>query len=51
MSYGGGRIIVTGGDLKITAFSKSNGNFSATGTVSCVKYAQKAVGLKQKLFR
>ncbi|MDE7162699.1 MAG: sporulation protein YabP [Clostridia bacterium] len=51
LSYAGGRIIVAGSDMKITSFSKSNGGFSASGTFTSVKYAQKGMGLKQKLFR
>lgn len=50
LSYAGGRIIVAGSDMKITSFSKSGGGFSASGTFTSVKYAQKGFGLK-KLFR
>ena len=49
--YVGGKIVVTGSDMKITSFSKSSGSFSANGTITSVKYMQKGVGLKQKLFR
>lgn len=51
LSYAGGRIIVTGSDMKITAFSKSTGAFSANGLFSSVKYAQKGGSLKQRLFK
>lgn len=51
LSYAGGRIIVGGSDMKITAFSKSSGSFSASGTINSVKYAQGAGGLRQKLFK
>ncbi len=51
LSYAGGRIVVAGSDMKITSFSKSNGNFSASGIISSVKYLQKGLGLKQRLFR
>lgn len=50
LSYSGGRIVVTGSDLKITSFSKSNGSFVATGMINGVRYAQKGAGLK-KLFK
>lgn len=50
LGYAGGRIIITGSDMKITAFSKSTGSFSASGNFNSVKYAQKGMGLK-KLFR
>ena len=51
LSYAGGKIVVTGSGMKITAFSKSNGNFSATGEINSFKYAQKSLGLKQRLFK
>ncbi|MDE6076004.1 MAG: hypothetical protein K2G26_06170 [Clostridia bacterium] len=51
LSYAGGKIIIGGSDMKITSFSKSSGGFSASGTFSSVKYAQKGLGLKQRLFR
>lgn len=51
LSYAGGRIAVTGNDMKITAFSKSSGSFAASGTFTSVKYQQKGVALKQRLFK
>ena len=51
LSYGGGKIVVSGSDMKITAFSKTNGQFSATGNITGVKYAGKSTGLKQRLFK
>lgn len=51
LSYGGGRIVVTGSEMKITSFSKTNGQFSASGNITGVKYAGKSTGLKQKLFK
>ena len=51
LSYAGGKINVTGSEMKITSFSKSNGQFSASGNITGVKYSAKATGLKQKLFR
>lgn len=51
LSYGGGRIVVSGSEMKITSFSKTNGQFSASGVITAVKYAGKAVGFKQKLFK
>lgn len=50
LGYAGGRIIVAGSEMKITSFSKTNGNFSASGNFTSVRYAQKGAGLK-KLFR
>ncbi len=46
LSYSGGRIIVSGSDMKITAFSKSSGQFTAQGTVNGVKYSSKTAGFK-----
>ena len=51
LAYAGGRIIISGSEMKITAFSKSTGSFSASGLFSAVKYAQKGTGLRQKLFK
>lgn len=44
--YQGGKIIVSGSDMKITAFSKSSGQFTAQGNIDGVKYAHKSVGIK-----
>ena len=51
LSYSGGRIMVSGSEMKITSFSKTNGQFAATGTITGVKYTGKAMGLRQKLFK
>lgn len=51
LTYAGGKIIVTGSEMKITSFSKSTGSFSANGLFSAVKYAQKGGSLKQRLFK
>jgi hypothetical protein len=46
-----GRIVISGSQMKITGFSKSTGAFSASGNITGVKYAQKGLGIKQKLFK
>ena len=46
LTYAGGKIIVTGSDMKIPSFSKSTGSFSASGNFASVKYAQKGAGLR-----
>lgn len=51
LSYAGGRIAVTGANMKIVSFSKTNGGFSAVGEIYGVKYMQKGGSLKQKLFK
>ncbi len=51
LSYSGGRIIVGGNNLKITAFSKTSGAFSATGEITSLKYAAKGVSVAKKLFK
>lgn len=51
LSLKDGRILVGGSEMKITAFSKTTGAFAAAGVISSVKYAQKGIGLKQKLFK
>ena len=51
LSYAGGRIAVTGANMKIVNFSKTNGGFSASGEIFGVRYMQKGGSLKQKLFK
>jgi hypothetical protein len=51
LSFVGGRIIVTGSNLKIINFSKTTGAFSASGTVTQIKYAAKGEGLRHRLFK
>ena len=50
LSFSGGRIAVAGSGMKIVAFSKSGGNFAATGDITSVRYLSKGQGLK-KLFK
>lgn len=45
---GGGRMTISGSNLKITGFSKQNGSFLATGLIESVRYGG---SLKSKLFR
>ncbi len=40
---GGGRMSVLGSGLKITAFSKTNGTFTAEGSVTGLNYGGKSV--------
>lgn len=49
--YAEGKITVCGSEMKITAFSKQTGAFSAVGNFSSVKYAAKGESLRKKLFR
>lgn len=51
LSYSGGKIVIAGSSMKITSFSKSGGTLTADGTINGVKYQQKGVSLRQKLFR
>lgn len=46
---GGERMHVVGSNLKITAFSKNSGTFTAEGNVSGITYGGK--GFASKLFR
>ena len=50
LSYSAGRIVVAGSNMKIVAFSKGGGNFSATGDITSVRYLSKGMGLK-RLFK
>lgn len=51
LGYAGGRIAVAGSGLKITSFSKTSGAFSASGTVSEVKYLPKGIKLARRLLK
>lgn len=51
LSYAGGRIVVSGSDMKITAFSKQSGQFAAVGNIVGVKYIGKGGSIRQRLFR
>ncbi len=51
LTYSGGRIVVTGDNMKIVNFSKTSGAFAAAGNVTGARYVQKGASLKQKLFR
>lgn len=51
LNYAGGKIVVSGSEMKITQFSKSTGSFAASGVFGAVKYAQKGGSLKQRLFK
>ena len=51
LSYSGGRILETGSGMKIVNFSKTSGAFSATGDIYGVKYMQKGMSVRQKLFK
>ena len=46
---GGDKMHVAGSDLKIVGFSKTNGTFTAEGTISGVSYGGKSFA--SKLFR
>lgn len=46
-----GRIVITGENLKITGFSKSNGTFAGTGTVTAVKFQAPGFKLKNRLLK
>ncbi len=51
LGYAGGRILISGSGLKINAFSKSSGAFSASGTVTEVKYLPKGIKLARRLLK
>ncbi len=51
LAFSGGRIVITGSDMKITAFSGQSGQFSAIGTISGVRYASKGASIRQRLFK
>ena len=45
-----GRAAVSGQDLKITNFSKTNGSFSASGKISGVRFYAKKEKIVKRLF-
>ena len=49
--YAGGKIVVGGSDMKMTAFSKQTGAFAASGSITSVKYLASAAGIKNRLFK
>ncbi len=51
LSYQGGRIVVSGTDMKIVAFSKTTGAFSAAGNISGARYIAKGASFAKKLFK
>lgn len=51
VSHSGGKIIVSGGGMKIINFSKSSGQFTASGEINAFKYVAKGTSVKQKLFK
>ena len=51
LTYSGGRIVISGSEMKIVAFSKTSGAFSAAGNILSVRYLLKGMGLKQRLFK
>ena len=51
LSLEGGRIIVSGSNMKIVGFSKTNGGFTAVGEIISVRYTGGGSSLKQKLFK
>lgn len=51
LSFSGGKIVVTGANMKITGFSQSSGNFSAVGEINGARYIKKGLSLAKKLFK
>lgn len=51
LACGGGRIIVGGADMKITAFSKQTGDFSVAGRILSVRYVPAIGGIGRRLLR
>ena len=47
---GGGKAVVAGEGLKIVNFSKSNGNFTAVGKITGLRFADKRQNITKRLF-
>ena len=51
LTVSGNKVIVTGENIKITAFNKSTGNLTAEGLVNEIKYAHKKQPIIKRLFK
>lgn len=51
LTVNGKKVLITGAGLKVLAFSKGSGNFSASGEVTSVKYGGAKGKLLQRLFK
>ena len=51
LTVGGQTLLVTGENIKITAFNKANGNLTADGTFLEIKYNAKKQPLLKRLFK
>ncbi len=51
LTVNGKRVTISGAGLKVLAFSKGSGNFSASGEVSAVKYGGAKGKTLQRLFK
>ena len=47
----GSKLYIVGENIKITAYNKGNGNLSAEGEFSCIKYGNKKAPVLKKLFK
>lgn len=51
LKINGVTVNITGNGIKITSFSKNNGNFSADGYFDGIKYGAEKVGIIKRLFK
>ena len=51
ISVKGNKVIITGKNLKITAFSKESGNLSAEGEITDVKYGGEKQPFIKRIFK
>ena len=51
LSVGGSKVLVSGENIKITAFNKATGNLSADGSCSENKYNDKKKPLRNRIFK
>ena len=51
LTVAGCKVLITGENIKITAYNKGNGNLSAEGEFSCIKYGNKKAPVLKKLFK
>ena len=51
LTVGGIKVKILGDNLKISAFNKTNGNLTAEGVISEIKYNHKKTGFIKRLFK
>ncbi len=51
LTVNGSKVIINGENVKVTSYNKSNGNLTAEGEISEIKYNTKSRPLVKRLFK